>query len=158
MATLDDIEQAGGLIRFDGNLEADEMPERALWHTPEYEAWIGDVLNLYAGTGRKKITPSDEVYSLSIDFILGRPMAYNVDLKKLDPIGHCVWEMKTAEVRVFGYFYLKKIFIAHHGEMKDYLKKRRCYAPHVQRVVEYMKSVGLDPPPCLTATRLSDVL
>ncbi|WP_145671799.1 hypothetical protein [Azospirillum brasilense] len=158
MATASDIAARGDFIPFRGDLEDDEMPQRTLYLTKDCELWLRTVLVNVPQPPRRKLHPSDEVWSVFVDFIMGRPMAYNVHLKKLDPLGKHVWEFKPIGVRIFGYFYLKATFVAHHGEMKSKLIPNSKYDPHIDDVHTYINTIDLDPPPCITQTGLAHVL
>jgi hypothetical protein len=91
MTTLSDIEARGEMLKFRGDLEADEMPERMLWYTSECDQWLRGPLSAEPKPPRRKLYPSDEVWNIFVAFIMGRPMAYDVELKKLDPLPLHVW-------------------------------------------------------------------
>ncbi|MCW2242771.1 hypothetical protein [Azospirillum canadense] len=134
------------------------MSDRTLWYTRECEEWLRSTLDQEPRPPKRKLYPSEELWNVFVAFILGRPMAYDVDLKKLEPLPFHVWEFKTISVRAFGFFYRRSTFIVHHGEMKRNVANWGAYEPHIRRVRDYMATIDLDPPPCLTETRLQDVL
>jgi hypothetical protein len=73
-------------------------------------------------------------------------MGYDVDYKKLDPLRQHVWELKTPDVRVLGWFAKKRYFVAVCGELKDKIPKAKMYAPYVQSVVNFRENLDLDIP------------
>ena len=58
--------------------------------------------------------------------------------------------MKTSDVRIFGYFYRAKVFIAVCGNLAGRLKKEKLYDSYRKNVVEFRRHVLLDPPPYMT--------
>jgi len=64
-------------------------------------------------------------------------------------MGTEAWEMKTADLRLFGWMYRPRVFIASFlGYADDYkgLKPKRHYSDAVQRVMTSRNSVDLDLP------------
>lgn len=46
-------------------------------------------------------------------FCSGRSYHQNQDFRLLDPIIYCLWELKTPDIRIYGWFVTKDLFVAH---------------------------------------------
>ena len=115
MATLEQLESAGQLIRHDAQLEDWELPSRMVTLAPTFEIWLAALRGAPFRRGRN-LSPFEQVNQIFYDFVMGRPMAFGVDYRKLDPLGNHVWEFKTADMRIFGWFARRAHFIAACGE------------------------------------------
>lgn len=165
MATLEELVAAAVLVRHEADLEDWELPVRCLFLAKGLDDWLENVLPTVPAKAKKKPKPSEEVGQLFFEFVVGRPMAYSVDYRKLDPLGLHVWELKTEEVRIFGWFYKKGHFIACCGDLKDNLSKAKqnkstneLYKPHIDGVCDYREKLQLDGPKHITAVSHEEVL
>ena len=88
-------------------------------------------------------------------------MEYGQDCKKLHPLMNSVWELRTSDVRIFGWFPRRSTFVAVGGAMKRDLKgdaeRKDPYQPFINEVVTFRAKLMLDNPKSLTG-RLEDVL
>lgn len=137
MATLEQLEAGGHLIRYEADLEHWEMPNRYITHAPQFGTWFESVLKTECAKRGRNLSPYEQVELLFYDFIVGRPMAYSVNYRKLEPHPRNVWELKTVDVRVFGWLTRRCHFLAVCGDLKDNLKSAKLYAPHVNTVFNY---------------------
>jgi hypothetical protein len=105
MATLEYLLATSHLIKHEPDLDHDELPERIICFAPSFTAWLNETLATIGRRQRRQLTPYEQVEQILYEFVIGRPMAYSVDYRKLDPpiLAH-VWELKTPDVRLFGWF------------------------------------------------------
>jgi hypothetical protein len=99
MATLEQLESSGQIIRHQPDFEHWELPNRMISYAPQFASWFGVLEGAPRIRGRDT-SPYDQVEQIFFDFALGRPMAYSVDYRKLEPLGEHVWEFKTPDMRV----------------------------------------------------------
>jgi hypothetical protein len=92
------------------------------------------------------------------DYVLGRPLAYSVDYRKLDPLTSHVWELKTPDVRIFGWFSLKRNFVAVCGSLKKGVPKYKKYEPFIRAVTDFRAALDLDEPKAITGVNHNDVI
>jgi hypothetical protein len=149
MATLEQLVREGTLKRYHVDLEPDEQPARYLYATPEFESWFANVLSGVPRDRGRDLTPAEQVDQCFYEFIVGEPMAYGLDCRKLDPLMDHVWELKTIDVRIFGWFPKKATFLMASGELKLRLRSFKAYAPYVKQVVSIRNAMPLDPPKAL---------
>ena len=84
-------------------------------------------------------------------------MIYARDRRLLDPVGFHTWELRTPDVRVFGWLPARRHFIAVSGEMKRRLKPSSKYTPFIQGVVAFRDALDLDAPKALTGVATHDI-
>ncbi len=84
-------------------------------------------------------------------------MTFGKMFKDLMPKDAETWEMKTVDLRVFGWIYKPKIFIAVFGDYADLYKGKNksvkpiaSYARAVNRVVRAREMLDLDEPKFVT--------
>lgn len=158
MATLQELCWRGLLIRYDADLGPHEQEHRSIYATEEFDEWVEDHLPYHEQDWHQTLTPLDQVDQMFADFVRGRRMSIGSDIKKLEPLGHHVWEMKPQDIRIFGYFYRKGVFIAACGEYKRNLKPARKYGPLIRTARDVMSGIPLDPPACETGNDLHALL
>jgi len=104
------------------------------------------------------VLPCEQVDAFFVDFVIGATMQIGKDLKKLQPIGDNVWEMRTDDVRVAGFFHKRGTFIATGGGLKKNLKTKKQYQSLIDAAKAAIKTLGLDDPVCITGNNANDVL
>lgn len=90
-------------------------------------------------------------------YAIGRPLFYGRDRRKLDPLMRHVWELKTPDVRIFGWLPKPRHFIAVCGEMRRNLKPAAKYQPHIERVVQFRDALELDHPKFLQGIQANEI-
>jgi len=158
MATLATLAASGAIVCHEPDLEADEQPSRFVYFAPVAQAWCSSDLRSMARDRGRNETPYEQVEQLLYEFAIGRPMAYDVHYKKLDPLGQHVWELKTADVRLVGWFARKACIVIVQAQMKRMLQSAKLYRPLIDATVAFRASLDLDPPKEVTGVRHHDVL
>lgn len=93
--------------------------------------------------------PSEQMDNMLHRWITGREMHYGRALQDLMPRSDEVWEMKSADLRIFGWIYVPCVFVAAKlGYADEYKGKRpkKLYRDAVQDVVSTRDALDLDPP------------
>lgn len=158
MTTLAQLVDLGKLKKHEPELERDEFPDRHVYLSREVYAWMEATLRLAPRDRGRDLLPYEQVDQLLFDFVIGRPLVYDVQRKKLEPITQHVWELKTEDVRLIGWFPRRKSFVIVCGRMKRELPNAKLYAPCIRHVVWFRDSLGLDEPRSVTGVRYNDVL
>ena len=150
MATLAQLVGIGALEPHEPDLEHDEQPVRFIYLAPSFEAAIVARIAGQPKVRGRNLRPIEQVEMVFYEFVVGRPMSYGVNIKKLEPVGHHVWEMKTEDTRIFGWIARKGCFVAVDVEMKSNLTTNALYTPFIESVVAFRTQLNLDPPKSLT--------
>ena len=104
------------------------------------------------------MTPHEQVEQIFFDFVIGRPLAYGVHYRKLDPLAAHTWELKTEDMRLFGWFAHKAHFVAVCGAPKKAIRKFKDYAPFIRCVVQFRTTLDLDEPKAVTGVNHDAIL
>src|SRR5262245_9839188 len=118
MATLLNL-QAGAIHRLDQVLEPGELEARVIFGTTDFRDWATITLPALKSTRSLDMTPQDQFDALAVDFCLGRELVIGPHFHALLPISKGVWELKSPDLRLFGWFPLKDHFIAVAGHHAD---------------------------------------
>lgn len=112
MATLDQLVESGQLVKLGGGLGGHEMPERLLYAFPHVVEWLDQTLpDLGSELGDGKQSPLEQVDDLFYDFVSGFDLSYYERSHSMLPDELGVWELKTPDTRLFGWFPRKNAFI-----------------------------------------------
>jgi hypothetical protein len=93
------------------------------------------------------LSASEELDELLFTFISskGKP-AYGKTFKDLIPASDEIWELRTYQLRIFGWFYRKDDFIAALPLRKPALKNPGAYDDAKKKVIAIRDGLPLDPP------------
>ncbi len=159
MATLLELCESGLLIKIDP-LEDDEQPWRTLYATPEFVEWLDAVLpvmdhnELYSS-----LLPIEQVFAVFHEFVSGDEFSTDRRFKKLNfnPEQY-VWEIKTDDVRIFGWVPQKDAFVCCYGDSADQIKLLDLYSRYVAQTSYVRHEIDLDEPKCCQSKEYGDVI
>ncbi len=151
MATFAKILEAKLLIRVEVPLGRGKFYERKLYAYPASLRWMKETVPTLK-TGRKQSaqTPAEQLIMRLQQWLSGAEIKKGPMFKEMDhPRENDVWELKTDDLRLFGWMYQPKQFIiASHGYADDYKDptKIKNYADDVRAVMEARDTLPLDGP------------
>lgn len=135
-------------------LKACEQPERGMYGTPGFKKWLEiDLPKLEPGRLSAADSPQEQVDWRLYQWISGKRIVYSKQFKDLMPMKDEVWEMKTVDVRIFGWIYKPLIFICVFADYADLYKganRSRNYEDAKQKVLAARNSLPLDEPKVAT--------
>ncbi|WP_319796624.1 hypothetical protein [Nitrobacter sp.] len=114
---------------------------------PECIEWMKSVKTMTTGRVRSEFTPLEQLAERLRQWLSGHPMVYGRMFHDMEPTSDHVWELKTADLRVFGWMYRKSQFIAVKGGYADDYKeptKIRDYADDRRAVIAAREALALD--------------
>ena len=161
MATLSTLSGAGGpLTSLTVPLRKGQLPQRSIYGLPEFmEGLTTDLPTWECGRLEADQTPQEQMDSILHTWISGQPIWYSRMLQDLWPATDEVWEFKTADLRIFGWFYRPRVFLAAFLDYADWYKgptKTYYYEDTRDSVVGKRNTLDLDEPKF--ATGAFDVL
>lgn len=164
MATLSELANSGEIERIEIELDSARQPWRCLYATPDFAHWAGEVLpTLTTGVMQAEITPHEQVYALFADFIEGKHLEEDRRFRALSyhPELH-VWELKTIDVRIFGWFPQMDHFVCCFGEHKDVLldpnEPHRTYDQYIPKTNYVRHQLPLSLPKAVEFKEYANVL
>ena len=148
MATIDKLIQLKTLIRVTVPLGRRQFHERKLYAYPACLEWMrSKVPHMVTGRIASASTPQEQLIERLRQWIAGDPMAYGRMFHDLIPRSDGVWEIKTADLRIFGWMYRPREFIAVRGGYADDYKeptKTKNYADDRREVIKARDALDLD--------------
>ncbi|SRR5579885_1254218 len=151
MATLATLVSSKKLVQIGGGLAKDEQPVRLLYAYPHVIEWLNDTLPAlepFDADGMQ--SPLEQVDDLFHDFVAGEDFSFYELSHSMEPLEDGVWELKTPDIRLFGWFYKKGIFLAANIDTMERVKKHNLYAGYRDDVVRRRNQLDLDAPKFVT--------
>lgn len=136
-----------GLLVVKGVTRDGERIERAIYLSPKAAGWIRENLPDMAADGfvDGALAPREQLRELFRRFIVGDTFNQEYAPKPLTPLDSGVVELRTADLRLFGWFYRQREFIVSSVDRKVRLADRAvAYSGFVTEVCYFRDSLDLD--------------
>lgn len=146
MATVIELERSGALYRIDPQLGPGRQEFRLIYVSPRVKLWIENDLSSLESTWKIETAPDAQLDALVEEFCAGDPLWVGWQFKVLHPRQHSVWELKTADLRLFGWFTAKDCFVAASADTKDRIETHGLYAGYIGETVQFRDGLNLDAP------------
>jgi hypothetical protein len=148
MATLLELEHgnAGPLVKLDAGLESHEQEWRRISISLRLRQWIERVLPTLAPQWEVELSPLEQFDDIAWAFVSGEPLVYLNQFKPLRHISGGIWELKTPDLRIFGWFNIKDSFIGVVANQTSEIKQHDLYHGHCGEVSRFRDQIGLDEP------------
>jgi hypothetical protein len=148
MATFAKILEDARITRVKLRLPRGRFDERELYAFPECLDWMRKkVPTMVTGRIGSAFTPAEQLMRRLTQWIVGDTMVHNRMFKDMEPQSHGVWELKTENLRIFGWMYQRRKFIAVCGGYADDYKeptKVKFYADDKRTVMVKRNALPLD--------------
>jgi hypothetical protein len=150
MPTAQELCQASQLELIEVELEPHEQPQRLVYGNPRFRAWMENVLPNLATDGFFVGAPSplEQVDALLHRFIAGDAIR-SFPPKCIKPEHNGIWELRTHDVRIFGWFWRKGVFIASYADTKANCKNG-LYPTYRNGSIADRDALDLSPPKFVT--------
>ena len=150
MATITSLKEQKLLFSISVPLDEGELPQRLIYGFPDFVRWLAvEAPNLQSGRLKAAENPQEQLDNLLYRWIAGKRIIYDRMFKDLMPMADEVWEMKTVDIRVFGWMYRPLTFIAVFGNYADLYKgthARASYEDAKKKVKSARAQLDLDEP------------
>lgn len=160
MATAQHLEALGELIRVEIELDPDEQHLRLVYALPRAIEWMDVVLpglktdGYFPGANR----PIEQVEALLYEFVSGKS-AFDMAPHCMKPEDSGIWELRTYDVRFFGFFWRKGVFLMTSADTKAKCKEISGLASgHRNNAMYFRDRLDLDPPKFVPGSETEDVL
>jgi hypothetical protein len=159
MATLLELVAMGDLVKLDPDLASSEFEDRKIYLLPQVCHWMEVTLPNLGSAWKIDISPEEQVDQFLTDFCAGVQVAVDYGIKLLRPIGHGVWELKTPDIRMFGWFAARDQFIISSCEATQRLKDiPGLYNGYINQAVFRRNQLDLNEPKFVGGDRINDVV
>jgi len=159
MATALDLAANGLLSKLDAQLEPPQQELRMVHAGPKLVGWIRDTLPGLESTWKIEQSPIEQLDDLMQVFCSGEPLTYDWHFKSLTHVADGVWELKTADLRIFGWFHKKDCFIGVIADTADRIKQHHLYEGYSRvEVIGFRNGLDLDAPKFVPGANPHDVV
>jgi len=159
MATTLDLATRGLLWKLDAQLGPPQQELRMFHAGPKLVAWIQNDLPKLESVWKIEQRPDEQLDDLLQVFCSGEALTVGWQFRCLTPIANGVWELKTADLRVFGWFHQKDCFIGVVADTADRIKQYKLYAPYSRvEVARFRDALDLDQPKFVHGDNPHDVV
>lgn len=134
MATLVQLDQQGALFKLDV-LEQHVQEFRQFYASPALQQWLTGTLPGMVSSWRIELSPEEQVVALLEIYCRGERLAYGTQFKPLTHITDGVWELKTDDIRIFGWFSRRDCFIGVVADDATRIKAHNLYFGHANVTV-----------------------
>jgi hypothetical protein len=158
MATLSGL--VGSALELIDVLDADVLPWRYVYGTPDFVSWLDGVLpQLQSTVIGSQLTPMEQVFACLDEYCSGEPV--NDDrrfkcLKRTPDLS--IWELKTDDIRLFGWVPAKDRLILAFGDTADAVKTNRSYGSYMAKTIYVRNNLDLDEPKFVASRNYDDVV
>lgn len=160
MATIIDLARtAGGAIeKVDPGFEGSAQEFRCLFGSQKFKRWLQTDLPAMTSALGLEIAPAEQLFDLVQLYCSDEPLTYGDHFKPLRCRGQGVWEFRTADLRVFGWFPLRDHFIAVAANDATFIKDHDLYPGYIGEVVRFRDHLNLDEPKYIQSEDPRDVV
>ncbi|RUW98318.1 MAG: hypothetical protein EOS71_00400 [Mesorhizobium sp.] len=135
-----------------------EFPDRSIYGFPGFYDWLGGPLLRATAFDPINIAPRHQAAALFRDFISGKPLNVGRTFKRMRPKEADVFELVTPDVRIFGWFPKKNVFVAVAGDLMENTHGHDLYPGYRDMVVHERNNLDLDEPKWLQGVGEDDVV
>jgi hypothetical protein len=158
MATLRELCQRRVLHMVDPQLSWREQQTRAVYATTEVMEWLVKELPNEVSNWNIDVFPEDQVAALIADFCAGKELHVVHQVRIIKHIDCGVWELKTADIRLFGWFHCRDVFVCTGVDSAWRIKEQRLYSQYRDNSVAIRNTLDLDEPKHVTGSDYDLVL
>ena len=159
MATLLQLIKIGKLTKLDPVLGPASMEERFVYLLPRAVSWLTEKMPTEKSTWNIEESPSEQVDGLMELFCAGWPLTVKKRFKCLLYRNvHGIWELKTSDVRMFGWFPKKNHFIISDCGMAGYIKVHNLYHGYCTQAQRERDILELNEPKFIVGDNPDDIV
>ena len=158
MATLVELENANQVFRIDPALGPRDQEFRRIYVLPDLRQWLENDLPTLGSTWNIEQSPAEQLDALIATFCSDEPLTYGWQFKPLTHADDGIWEIKTADLRVFGWFYQMDCFIGTDGDATERIKRLNMYLPYCEQAIRRRDALKLSEPKFIQGDEPNDVV
>jgi hypothetical protein len=160
MATVIELASATPpeLIKLDPHLEDQEQEWRSIYILPRIEPRFLTDLPTWQSQWDIEESPTQQMDALLEVFCSGETLTFDTRFKPLVHLSDGIWELKTPDLRLFGWFHHKDCFIGGALDRAYNVKSYNLYAGYAGEVARYRDGLNLDDPKFIPGSDPKDVV
>jgi hypothetical protein len=146
MATVLELALGGRLFKLDPALEGNETEWRFIHASPRFRERAEKELRNWKSTWRVEVNPTQQLDALIEAFCSGETLTFGPQFKPLVHLKDGIWQLKTPDLRIFGWFCKKDHFIAGTMDLTFNVKSHNLYAGYAGEVERFRTQLDLNEP------------
>src|SRR5690349_19254280 len=146
MATLLDLSRQSVVVPFVPSLAPRQQPMRLLYLHPRAVTWMSTTLPTLQSFFESEITPIEQLDAFLGTYCAGEELVFERQFWPLRHIDKGVWELKTRDLRLFGWFHKKDCFVCTSLDDATKVKAHQLYEGHRDQAVHDRDAMDLDEP------------
>ena len=158
MATTVELAALGILVKVDPVLGSKELEMRCIYLLKSAHKWLVEVLPKTDSNWNIQETPSEQLDALIYEFCSGKPLPVGKRFKALVHLGDGIWELKTADLRLFGWFIQKDYFVVSNCDETGRVKQVGLYRGYCEQAVRFRSILDLNEPKFIAGDNPDDVI
>jgi hypothetical protein len=159
MHTFDSLQQLGIIVKVEIVLGKSELPSRLLFATPNFIQWLEErVVQAEASPLGADLNPVEQLDYLFYSFVSGGPLVHSRQFRAIRPERNAVWELKTVDLRIFGWFLKRDCFVAVFGDWADHVKDHDLYRGYRLEIRRFRRELRLGDDLCVEGIDPEDVI
>lgn len=158
MATILDLVATGELVKIDPQLADDEMEDRQIYLVAQAVGPSAALLATMVSQWEIESSPAEQLDELVYHFATGGQLDYPRQFHDLQHVRDGIWELKTADLRLFGWFAEKDIFVCASVADANVVKAAGQYAGYCEQTWFRRERLPLDDPKFLLGKEPVDVV
>lgn len=158
MATLIHLAEKGLVHKLDAALSWREQEERRIYVLQQAREWLEQKLPSAISGWQLEVSPLEQVDNFLAAYCSGKELMYERQFRPLRHLSAGVWELKTADVRLFGWFHTKDCFVCTAGDTAHRVKEHNLYAGYRNDAVRLRDELDLDEPKFIPGDDPNDVV
>lgn len=121
MSTLLDISRSGQIEKYDPELPLRKQEERLVYFLPRVRDRIERHVASLESTFENEISPLEQLFATLESFCAGEALEFERQFHVLHAAEYGIWEIKTRDLRLFGWFPTRDVFVWSNIEAKSRL-------------------------------------
>ena len=158
MSTVLELAELGGLVKLDPALEPNELEWRIVYALPHLLPQLQTELPTYVSQWRVESSPLQQFDALLEVFCSGETLTFDRMFKPLTHIQDGVWELKSPDLRLFGWFPMKDCFVMGAMDTALKVKSHNLYVGYANMVAYRRNQLSLDHPKFIPGKDPNDVV
>lgn len=158
MATILELVARGDLVKLDPQLDPDEQEFRLVYFVRRVSMGLPAQLEQMQSLKNIEQSSAEQLDEILYNFTSGKPLGYPRDFHEMYHRGEGFWELRTADVRVFGFFPQKDWFVCTDVADKNRLMQFRLTNQYVAQGKRRRAELDLDHPGWIESVEPRDVV
>jgi hypothetical protein len=146
MATVLELVLARQLYKLDAALEPNEREWRTIHTSPRFRARLEGDLPTWTSHWKVEVNPSQQLDAILEIFCSGETLTFDLQFKPLNHLRDGIWELKTPDLRIFGWFWKRDHFIAGAIDLTFNVKNHNLYPGYAGEVERFRNQLDLNEP------------